>query len=61
MIDFIQSNFLELLIAVMALIKVVVNLTPTTNDNKVFAWIDKIIDVFIPNYNKKGKKHKNCC
>ncbi len=58
MIDFIQSNFLELLIAVMALIKVVVNLTPTETDNNVFQWVDKIINVFIPNYNKKGGKHK---
>tara|TARA_R100000963_G_C4636187_1_gene100252 strand:- start:25 stop:201 length:177 start_codon:yes stop_codon:yes gene_type:complete len=58
MIDFILNNWLELLIAVMALIKVITNLTPTENDNKVFGWIDKVINVFIPNYNKKGKKHK---
>lgn len=61
MIEFIQENFLELLIAVMALIKVITNLTPTNTDNKVFGWVDKIIDVFVPNYNKKGKKHKKCC
>ena len=61
MIDFIQSNFLELLIAVMALLKVVVNLTPTEKDNQVFTYIDKIINAIVPNRNKKGKKHKKCC
>jgi len=61
MIDFILNNWLELLIAIMALIKVITNLTPTETDNKVFGWVDKIINVIIPNYNKKGKKHKNCC
>ena len=61
MIDFIQANFLELLIAFLALVKVVVNLTPTDKDNQVFSYIDKIINAIIPNRNKKGKKHKNCC
>tara|TARA_R100000664_G_C2759472_1_gene149324 strand:- start:4106 stop:4291 length:186 start_codon:yes stop_codon:yes gene_type:complete len=61
MIDFILNNWLELLIAVMALAKVVVNLTPTDKDNQVFTYIDKIINAIIPNRNKKCKKHKNCC
>ena len=59
--DFILTNWLELLVAVMALAKVITNLTPTDKDNKVFGWIDKIINALVPNYNKKGKKHKNCC
>lgn len=58
MMDFISSNWLEILIALMAFIKVIINLTPTENDNKVFSWMDKIINVFVPNYNKKGGKHK---
>ncbi len=58
MVEFILQNWLELLVGVMAFLKVITNLTPTENDNKVFAWIDKIINVFIPNYNKKGGKHK---
>lgn len=58
MMDFISNNWLELLIALMAFVKVITNLTPTQSDNNVFAWLDKIINVFIPNYNKKGGKHK---
>tara|TARA_Y100001973_G_C5200366_1_gene337189 strand:+ start:2116 stop:2301 length:186 start_codon:yes stop_codon:yes gene_type:complete len=61
MIDFILNNWLELLVAFLALVKVVVNLTPTEKDNQVFTYIDKIINSIVPNKNKKGKKHKNCC
>jgi len=61
MIDFILTNWLELLVAVMALMKVIVNLTPTEKDNQVFSYIDKLINAVVPNKNKKGKKHKNCC
>tara|TARA_B100000519_G_C14261030_1_gene448059 strand:+ start:15859 stop:16032 length:174 start_codon:yes stop_codon:yes gene_type:complete len=56
--NFILENWLELLIGLMAFLKVIANLTPTQNDNMVFSWIDKIINVFVPNYNKKGGKHK---
>ena len=58
MSDFISNNWLELLIAVMALIKVITNLTPTKADNRVFEWLDKVINIFVPNYKKKGGKHK---
>ena len=61
MIEFIYNNWLELLIAVMALVKVITNLTPTDKDNNIFGWIDKLINIVVPNYNKKGKKHKKCC
>jgi len=55
--EFITENWLELLIGLMAFIKIVVNLTPTIEDNKVFSWIDNIFDAIIPNY-KKDDKHK---
>jgi|TARA_R100000781_G_C4038004_1_gene112973 hypothetical protein len=55
--EFILNNWLEIVIALMAFIKVITNLTPTTTDNKVFEWMDKIINLIIPNYNKKGGKH----
>ena len=45
MIDFIINNWAELLIGLLAFAKVVVNLTPTENDNKVFGWIDSLIDI----------------
>jgi hypothetical protein len=59
MIDFIVENWAELLIAVAALCKVVVNLTPIVNltptekDNQIFGWIDNLISYFIPDRRKK--------
>ncbi len=50
--DFITQNWLELLIALMAFLKVITNLTPTEKDNKVFGWLDSVIDAVIPNYKK---------
>ena len=38
--DFITENWAVLLVAVMALVKVIVNLTPTETDNRIFGWID---------------------
>lgn len=50
--EFITENWLELLIALMTFAKVVTNLTPTEKDNKIFGWLDSIIDAVIPNYKK---------
>jgi|TARA_R100001509_G_scaffold151990_1_gene111770 hypothetical protein len=50
--EFITENWLELLIALMAFAKVVTNLTPTEADNRIFGWIDTIIDAIVPNYKK---------
>jgi len=47
MVEFLTVNWGELLIAVMALAKVIVNLTPTEEDNKVFGWLDSIITYLI--------------
>jgi len=47
MIDFITEHWAELLIGLLAFIKVIVNLTPTEEDNKVFGKIDSIINYFI--------------
>ena len=51
--NFITENWLELLIGVMAFAKVITNLTPTEKDNKIFGWLDTMIDALIPNYTKK--------
>ena len=51
--NFITENWLELLVAIMAFAKVVTNLTPTEKDNKIFGWLDTIIDAIVPKYNKK--------
>lgn len=52
--EFITENWLELLIALLAFLKVVANLTPTEKDNQIFGLIDKIIDAVIPNRKKKS-------
>ena len=41
--EFLLNNWAALLIAFLALVKVVVNLTPTTTDNKIFGYIDVLI------------------
>ncbi|MCW0484076.1 hypothetical protein [Gaoshiqia sediminis] len=51
---FLKTYWLELLIAFMAFAKVIVNLTPTTRDNKVFGWLDTILNAITPNYKKGG-------
>jgi len=51
--NFITENWLELLIGLMAFVKIITNLTPTDKDNKIFGWLDTMIDTFVPNYPKK--------
>ena len=41
--DFIISNWAELIIALMAFAKVIVNLTPTEADNQIFGYLDTLI------------------
>jgi len=41
--NFFAENWMALTIALMAFIKVVVNLTPTESDNQVFGYLDIII------------------
>lgn len=53
MSNFLLENWGELTIALLAFIKVVVNLTPTEKDNEVFAKIDKFINFFILDKLKK--------
>jgi hypothetical protein len=52
MTDFISEFWIELLIAAMAFIKVVVNLTPTEKDNEIFGLLDTIINAVIPDRRK---------
>jgi len=55
--EVLKESWLEILIGFMIFIKVLVNVTPTEKDNKVFGWLDSIFDSVIPNYNKNGGKH----
>ena len=62
MVDFILNNWAALLVGLLALAKVVVNLTPTENDNKVFTKIDMLINFFIKdklkNANNRNSKKR---
>lgn len=59
MLDFIKDNFAELVIGMLAFIKIVVNLTPSEKDNKVFGIIDMVINALFPNRKRGGGKHPN--
>ena len=50
--DFILDNLAELVIGFLALIKVVVNLTPTEKDNQVFGYVDSLVNM-MSSYRKK--------
>lgn len=51
--DWLIGNWAELLIGLMAFVKIVVRLTPTLKDDAVFGKIDTLIAWFIPNYERK--------
>ncbi len=53
MVDFITENWVPLLVAFMALIKVIVNLTPTDSDNAVFGYLDILITAITGDRRKK--------
>ena len=52
-IDFLLANGAELLIAILAVVKIIVKLTPSFKDNKVFGYIDDLIGFFIKNNGEK--------
>jgi len=56
--DFILENWAELTLAGLALVKVIVNLTPSEKDNKVFGYIDTLINLIIAD-RKKNPSNKN--
>lgn len=47
MSEFFLNNWGELLIGILAFGKIVVNLTPTNSDNKVFGWLDMLINAIV--------------
>jgi len=49
---FITENWGELTLAVLALLKVIVNLTPSERDNKVFGYLDVLINLIIADRRK---------
>jgi len=64
MIELIQENLdlvVQVSLALYAVAKIVVNLTPSENDNqiltKVVEFVEKLVDLFIPNLKKGGGTH----
>ena len=51
--EFIIENWAVLLLAFMAFLKVVVNLTPTTKDNQIFGYLDVLITAITGDRRKK--------
>jgi hypothetical protein len=49
---FISENWGELTLAVLALLKVIVNLTPSERDNQVFGYLDVLINLIIADRKK---------
>lgn len=52
MLEFLIQNWGELAIAFLALAKVIVNLTPTQQDNAVFAYVDMLINAVVKDRRK---------
>tara|TARA_Y100001973_G_scaffold99260_1_gene158200 strand:- start:399 stop:593 length:195 start_codon:yes stop_codon:yes gene_type:complete len=58
MFNYILENGTDIvagIVALMAFLKIVVNLTPTVEDNKLFGKLDNLFDSIIPNYTKQNK------
>ena len=53
--DFILNNWAELLLSALVFAKVVVNLTPSVKDDRVFAYVDLLINAIIANNIKEDK------
>ena len=56
--ELIQMYWAEIILGVMAFAKIIVNLTPTNVDNKVFGWIDVLINAIVRDRIKKRKASK---
>ena len=56
--ELIQMYWAEILLGVLAFAKIIVNLTPTNIDNKVFGWIDVLINAIVSDRRKKRKDAK---
>lgn len=55
-VGFVKNNVAELTLAMLAFFKVIVNLTPTESDNKIFGLLDNFINWIVPNFKVGGGK-----
>jgi len=56
LLDFLLANGAELLLSILAVARIVVRLTPSIKDNKVFGYLDDLIAFFIKNNENNSKK-----
>ena len=56
MVELIQTYWAEIVLALMAFVKVIVNLTPTEADNKVFGWLDTLINAIVADRRKERRE-----
>ena len=54
--ELIQTYWAEIALALMAFVKVIVNLTPTEADNKVFGWLDTLINAIVAERRKERRE-----
>jgi hypothetical protein len=54
--ELIQTYWAEIVLALMAFVKVIVNLTPTEADNKVFGWLDTLINAIVADRRKERRE-----
>jgi len=54
---FITEHWAALLVALLALIEVMVRLTPSTKDNAWFKWLKNLIDYLFSNFKTGGGRH----
>ena len=54
--ELIQTYWAEIILAAMAFIKVIVNITPTEADNKVFGWLDTLINAIVADRRKERRE-----
>ena len=54
--ELIQTYWAEIVLAIMAFVKVIVNLTPTEADNKVFGWLDTLISAIVSDRRKERRE-----
>jgi hypothetical protein len=54
--EFVVANWAELLLAAMVFVKVIVNLTPSVKDDRVFTYVDMLLNAIIAN-NTKDKNN----
>tara|TARA_R110001599_G_scaffold346948_1_gene572736 strand:+ start:6504 stop:6695 length:192 start_codon:yes stop_codon:yes gene_type:complete len=58
LLDFLLANGAELLLAILAVARIVVRLTPSIKDNKVFGYLDDLIAFFVKNNDQSADNPK---